>query len=405
MNQLADRCIDMAVKGVESKMSVSCLLDVNQCKISGVCDHICTDTETGFKCHCYPDFELDGISACKLTGSDPYLVYIYNGVIHSMSFTAENRKVLVSSLQSPLALDYNYAEQKLYYSDNFLHKIFVANLDGSGTPTVLVEGDGMDSPDGLAYDWINRVLYWTDGHKETVEAYNFRTRQRWVLFNTSLDEPRAIIVDPLDGVGYIYFTDWGSSAKIEKATVDGDDRTALVTETVGWPNGLTLDIYRRHLYWIDAKLKHITRMNTDGSNTVTIRLLSTFHPYSLTSFDQELFWSDWDQHGIMKKGIHDHSPSFVRNNLLTSSPRGVKVVHPHRQPTLADLSPCKVDNGGCSHTCTEKNFQAECSCPEGFLRSPDKKACLTSGATACPNDYDYCYNGGTCIPGKPLSCM
>lgn len=38
----------------------------------------------------------------------------------------------------------------------------------------------------------------------------------------------------------MFWTDWGESARIEKSGLNGADRTALVTENIVWPNGITL---------------------------------------------------------------------------------------------------------------------------------------------------------------------
>lgn len=51
------------------------------------------------------------------------------------------------------------------------------------------------------------------------------TRKRRTLFAEGLDEPRAIAVDPLRGL--IFWTDWGASARIERAGMDGNNRTVI----------------------------------------------------------------------------------------------------------------------------------------------------------------------------------
>lgn len=53
---------------------------------------------------------------------------------------------------------------------------------------------------------------------------------------------------------YMYWTDWGTSAKIERATLGGNFRTEIVNTSLVWPNGLTLDYDDQRLYWADASL-------------------------------------------------------------------------------------------------------------------------------------------------------
>ena len=65
---------------------------------------------------------------------------------------------------------------------------------------------------------------------------------------------------------YMYWTDWGVTAKIERAGMDGQDRQVIVHQNTTWPNGLTIDYDEERLYWADAGVKTIESSDLDGEN-------------------------------------------------------------------------------------------------------------------------------------------
>lgn len=64
----------------------------------------------------------------------------------------------------------------------------------------------------------------------------------------------------------MYWTDWGEIPKIERAGMDGTNRSMIIDKEIYWPNGLTLDYSQEKLYWADAKHNFIHRSNLDGSS-------------------------------------------------------------------------------------------------------------------------------------------
>ena len=59
----------------------------------------------------------------------------------------------------------------------------------------VIVSEGINSPEGLALDWVTKRLYWVDDTRNTVEVVNTDGSDRRVL-RDGLDRPRDIVVDP-----------------------------------------------------------------------------------------------------------------------------------------------------------------------------------------------------------------
>lgn len=42
--------------------------------------------------------------------------------------------------------------------------------------------------------------------------------------------------------------------RIDRADMDGEKRSRIVDNNLGWPNGLSVDKLMKNLYWTDAKV-------------------------------------------------------------------------------------------------------------------------------------------------------
>ena len=98
----------------------------------------------------------------------------------------------------------------------------------------------------------------------------------------------------------MYWSDWGSSPKIEQANMDSSARKTLVSSGLVWVNSLSLDFQSRLLYWCDAKLDKIERVDFQGNNRLVILDLSfdNLHPFGLALSDDILYWSDWNSRSV-----------------------------------------------------------------------------------------------------------
>jgi hypothetical protein len=125
---------------------------------------------------------------------------------------------------------------------------------------------------------------------------------RKVLVWSGLDNPRAIILHY--PAGLLFWSDWGQNARIERADMDGEHRTAVITEGLTWPNGLSVDQFTNRIYWNDAKKKVIESADLQGQNRKTI-VEKVEHPYGLAIVGNYIYWSDWHEKALLKAKKND----------------------------------------------------------------------------------------------------
>lgn len=152
---------------------------------------------------------------------------------------------------------------------------------------------------------------------------------------------------------FMYWTDWGENAKLERSGMDGSDRTVLINNNLGWPNGLTVDKASSQLLWADAHTEvralpllpgslgrwkrssgsavkapggliatspqsppqRIEAADLNGANRHTL-VSPVQHPYGLTLLDSYIYWTDWQTRSIHRADKNTGSNVIlVRSNL------------------------------------------------------------------------------------------
>lgn len=152
------------------------------------------------------------------------------------------------------------------------------NMQNYSDVKTIITGMESISPFSVAVDWIANNLYWTDmKHKVVAVARIDGTSQKTIV--SDLEDPRSLALFPRQG--YVFWTEWGDHAKIQRSLLDGSDHKAIVSTNLAFPNGLSIDYTNKKLFWADSLKDRIETSDLHGRYRVT--LVSGFiDPFGLT---------------------------------------------------------------------------------------------------------------------------
>ncbi|XP_018524761.1 very low-density lipoprotein receptor isoform X1 [Lates calcarifer] len=347
-------------------------IDIDECEgqSPGVCSQLCINTPGSYRCDCHPGYimEADG-HHCKITG-EPFLLASVQTDLFLLGLRSGSLDVLSSSAKKAiLSLDYDWKEQRVFWVSLDTESIRWSSLDQKTTGT-LIKGVRADS---VAVDWLGRNLYWIDGVNSQIVAIRLATAVKSlnhsVILDEDLDQPRSLALLPQKGL--MFWTETGNVVKIERAGMDGSERTAVVNSSLGWPGGVAVDTISDRVYWTDERLRAIGSATLDGDDIQILQMKETTNPFSLAVFSDMLYWSDAKRRVVQGA----HKISGKKCQVLLKRPRqpfGVKIIHPLLQ--MGNYSPCeKMD---CSHMCVlAPGPKAVCKCPFGLLLAEDGLTC------------------------------
>lgn len=135
----------------------------------------------------------------------------------------------------------------------------------------------------------------------------------------------------------MFWTDWGQTAMIERAFMDGSERRAVHNVGLSQPNGITIDYAAQKIYWSDSDLDKLEYSNYDGSERTILETESDglLHPFGLTIVDDLLFWTDWETDTLYfthkEHGSSEELGLFEPLAHFTSDPFGVEALDSSRQ--------------------------------------------------------------------------
>lgn len=367
-------------------------IPVNNCsRNNGGCSQLCLNRPNNdFICTCQVGHELasDG-RTCVVP--EAFILFARKENIGQISIQNANSSSLIpiSGIKDVSALDYNFKDSLMYWTDVKLKSISRAYLNGSVLEHIIEFG--LDSPEGMVVDWVADNLYWADIGSKRIEVARLNGRSRKVLIWQGIEEPRSLAVDPKEG--YIYWTEWGGEGSLERAALDGSLRTTLIS-SLGRASGLTIDLTGHRIYWTElhGAQAAIESSDMDGKNRMLV-VRDTGRPYAITQYQDYIYWTDWSS-GVIERA--DKATGLNRTTIYQHLDHVTDMVVYHRshQP---GWNACAINNGNCTHLCLA--LPASDSAQDADTVPPES---VTGHYTlthrcGCPTHYTLAFDGTTCL--------
>ncbi|KAL3854931.1 hypothetical protein ACJMK2_014166, partial [Sinanodonta woodiana] len=377
--------------------------DRDECAKDYPCTHYCHNILGSYYCTCADGFILlPDKRRCKDNSSldeQPFLLVSNRYYIRKI-FLDGTVELLLDQLNHSVAIDYDYREKKLYWSDitsqfsSINRRNFSCNSTVTKNCIETLHSTTVRNPDGIAVDWIGRNLYWCDRNTDTVEVSKLDGRFRKILINDPdfLREPRALQVFPAKG--FMFLTDWGDKPHISRVAMDGSSKSVIIQDEIAWPNALTIDYVTEKIFWADAYYDYMAMADLDGSNRHVIMRTDLPHTFAMTTFINKIFWTDWETKSIYQVNKFS-GEDRTKLATLIHRPMDIVVYHHTRQEQFKN--PCEKKN--CTHLCLLRppshgsGVQAVCACPENH-NLVDGRSCSSN----CTSSQILCEKSSKCIP-------
>merc|ERR1711892_1188727 len=368
--------------------------DINECDtVLGACSQICENTVGSFECSCINGFKsgLKNPNRCVIAFGKVGVIFAHQTDLRLLDISTKETSVIVEGELSATHLDYHYREKQVYWTDSENKGVFQAKIGQKSSGRKAFADGQISSGDGIAVDWVYDNIYLTNAIRQTISVLCINGGHIADVVEEDLEKPRSIAVLP--SKGWIFWSDWGNFPKIEKAGMDGTNRSVLATENLMWPNGITLDLVSERLYWVDAKLHIIGSVRFDGTVPIVITEESSalHHPFSVSVLEDWVYWTEWVQNGssiFRANKFNGTDLEKITDARMHHKPMSLQVYHPMKQPPSNNFCLARINK--CSHICVpqpqslqqvsepfEEQDRTACLCPRDFIKKDDDANCVS----------------------------
>lgn len=259
-------------------------------------------------------------------GSSEFIILSQGSYISRINIEHQRKlNKTVSLLNSTYAsyIDYDIKNNCVFLTNS--HKIIRQCFDDN-KPTEVLVSYGIEHISGLAYDWMSKVLYFSDNYGRKIEAVNVSMvdyltsdrLRRTIVDSAPLYAPANIAVHPKRG--YLFWTAWTGwgqnllNGSIYRTNLDGTNSRRIVGKPkVIKPYGIGFDYDVERVYWIDSELNCIASCDMVGNqlNIVTSYDEKAIIWFGLSIYNNWIYYLEMRSNGLANLLTMDNGKAFL----------------------------------------------------------------------------------------------
>ena len=267
--------------------------DLDECQKFGICSQACTNTLGGYNCTCAAGYALVNstikssplllhsraatmndtlgksankvVSTCRATSPDTLLYFATKTEVRGVNLTSQKYFSVEKGLPHVIGVGYDTLEGRVYWTDVMAGQESILSSKVMGGDVRTLVNRGLDMPEDLVVDEVSRNLYFTDSIAKCIGVCSLDATRGCAKLVSGVKQPRAVAIHHKRFL--VLFTDWDKeSKKVGMVGMDGRNSTSLVSEYLGWPNGLAVDEELDRVFWSDARNDILESVRLDGTD-------------------------------------------------------------------------------------------------------------------------------------------
>ena len=276
--------------------------DLDECQNFGICSQACTNTLGGYYCSCAAGYSLVNstveslhsktthaengnntmanstnmvVSTCQANSPDTLMFFATKTEVRGVNLTSQKYFSVEKGLPHVIGVGYDTLEGRVYWTDVMAGQESILSSKAMGGDVRTLVNRGLDMPEDLVVDEVSRNLYFTDSVAKCIGVCSLDATRGCAKLVRGVKQPRAVAIHHRRFL--VLFTDWDKEfKKVGVVGMDGRNLTSLVSEHLGWPNGLAVDEELDRVFWSDARNDILESVRLDGSDRRVV-LAGWFH--------------------------------------------------------------------------------------------------------------------------------